>query len=321
LSSSQLNYDTQPGFRIMGRYDVCPLAVVEFGYTGIFDFASRASFTDPTPNNVSGEGKIYSLFSNFGNETDFPTVTAPGGQGPYTERAVTQSISLESDLQTAEISYRRYWLGWSPRVSGTLLAGFRYTKLNEQFDFASSSNAAVPFNHTQGANNFTANGASSDYNVNADNNLAGAQVGGDIWISLIQGLRFGMEGKAGLYNNHYSLTSRMTASPIDATAVDNNGDPIVNPSLFERHRDDQAAFISEASIDLVADILPSVSLRGGYEVLTISSIVLAGENFNTGSPYNQGPADNGLGDLRVPFVVDNSHAVYSGWHAGIEYIW
>ena len=31
---------------------------------------------------------------------------------PQTEQAVTQSISIESDLQTAEISYRRYWLGW-----------------------------------------------------------------------------------------------------------------------------------------------------------------------------------------------------------------
>ena len=28
---------TRAGFRIIGRYDICPLAVVEFGYMGIFD--------------------------------------------------------------------------------------------------------------------------------------------------------------------------------------------------------------------------------------------------------------------------------------------
>ena len=94
-----------------------------------------------------------------------------------------------------------------------------------------------------------------------------------------------------------------------------------DPTLFEEFRDDQPAFIAEFSIDLVADILPSWSLRVGYEVLFIDSIVLAGENFNTGSPYNQGPVDNGFGPLRTPFVEDESDVVYHGGHAGIEFIW
>jgi hypothetical protein len=59
----------------------------------------------------------------------------------------------------------------------------------------------------------------------------------------------------------------------------------------------------------------------GYEVLVIDSIVLAGDNFNTGSPYNPGPVDNGLGPVRVPFAVDQSKAVFSGGHIGVEFIW
>ena len=64
----------------------------------------------------------------------------------------------------------------------------------------------------------------------------------------------------------------------------------------------------------MADILPSVSMRVGYEVLFLNSLVLAGDNFNQTSPYgNQG--------TRVPFVDDDGELFYHGGHAGIEYIW
>ena len=72
--------------------------------------------------------------------------------------------------------------------------------------------------------------------------------------------------------------------------------------MFEEFKDDHAAFIGEGSVDLVADILPSVSLRVGYEVLFLNSLVLAGDNFNQTSPYgNQG--------TRVPFVDDDGRVV------------
>ena len=290
LSSGMLDYDTQPGFRILGRYDILPLSVVEFGYTGIFGFSSRASFTDPNPvDPITGTGNLYSLFSQFA--TNPTTVTTPQGPMPETERSITQSIAIESDLQSAEISYRRYWLGYIPRVSGTLLAGFRYTKLNEDFLF-----------HTEGE-------AAQDYTVDAINNLAGFQAGGDIWVCLTQGLRFGAEAKAGLYDNHYNLTTRVRSTPAS----------ILPPNLFEQTKEDQPAFMTEASFDLVADILPSLSIRGGYELLFINSLVLAGDNFNTGSPYN--PPDPLLGPVRVPFVNDQGEAFYHGAHVGIEYIW
>src|SRR5258708_2337999 len=109
----------------MGRYDLCPLSVVEFGYMGIFNWSDSASVT-------SNNNDLFSLFSRpfpelgpFGSSP--PDVINPNtGSNPFTERATTHSIELSSDLQTAEISYRRYWLGYTPRVSGTLLGGFRY---------------------------------------------------------------------------------------------------------------------------------------------------------------------------------------------------
>jgi hypothetical protein len=69
-------------------------------------------------------------------------------------------------------------------------------------------------------------------------------------------------------------------------------------------------------VDIVADILPSWSIRAGYEVLYMNSIVLAGENFNTASPY-------GLGQQapRIPFVAEQGHQLYHGGHVGLEFIW
>jgi hypothetical protein len=301
LSSRDLDYDPEVGFRIIGRYDIDPLSVFEFGYMGIYDWESGATvFGQVGPPDT----RLFSLFSQFG--TNPITVQQLNGPMRETERASQHSIEIASDLQTAELSYRRYWVGYVPRVSGTLLAGFRYTKLNEEFVFSSIG----PVNETP---------ASLEYAVEADNDLAGFQTGGDVWIGLSQGLRLGAEGKVGLYNNHYTVITEVTTDP--SPPPDTNPDT-ADPALFERERENQPAFIAEASIDLVADILPSWSLRAGYEVLFINSIVLAGDNFNTGSPYNQNPNDpNSRGPLRVPFVADQSDAFYHGGHVGLEYIW
>ena len=207
---------------------------------------------------------------------------------PQSERSITHSISLTSDLQTAEMSYRRYWVGFMPRVSGTLLAGFRYTRLKEDFLFSTRGEAGL------------------DYGIRADNNLAGFQTGADMWVTVLQGLRFGAEGKVGIYNNRYTLDTNVVAIPPVGGA----------PTLVEQFEENQVAFVSEASVDVVADILPSWSLRAGYEVLFMNSVILAGENFNTGSPYGLPGQEE-----RVPFLADQGSALYHGFHAGVEYIW
>ncbi len=295
LSSNQLDASDQIGFRAIGRYDICPLSVVEFGYTGIYDFSDSATVTD-----TSRPGNLYSLFSrpapgtgNFGINP--PTVSTGINPLPFTEQAIQQSISFKSDLQTAEISYRRYWLGWSPRISGTLLAGFRYTKLNEDFEFDSLGSP----------NTFIVSNPAFEYRTDAVNNLSGFQAGGDGWISLTQGLRLGAEVKAGIYDNHYNLQTSI---------LEGNVGSLTNVITPEKFDGDKVAFIGEASVDLVADITPSISLRAGYEVLSLDSLVLAGDNFNTTSPFgNQG--------TRVPFVDNDGKLFYSGAHAGIEYTW
>jgi hypothetical protein len=295
LSTDDLDYGAEAGFRVMGRYDVGPLSVLEFGYMGVFDSESSAEFFDPT-------GNLFSLFSRpapgqgqFG--VNPVGVNLPGGPMPETERATFHRIAIESDLQSAEMSFRRYWVGYSPRVSGTLLAGFRYTKLNEDFEFNSiGSEPAIPgtLDPLGGL----------DYFVRTDNDLAGVQLGADVWIALSQGVRFGLEGKSGIFNNHYSLQSEIVTTPLGVTP----------PTLFEEIKHNKVAFISELSADLVFDVLPSWSVRVGYELLWLERVVLAGDNFNEVSPYgNQAP--------RIPFVDDEGSAIYHGGHFGVEFIY
>jgi hypothetical protein len=287
LSSQQLDFDYETGFRVLGRFDLCPLSVLEFGYMGIYDWEDRASFTDPNPvDPVTGTGNLFSLFSEFG--TNPANVAVQGGPMPETERSITHTIAIDSQLQTAEMSYRRYWVGFLPRVSGTLLAGFRFTRLSEDFLFS-----------TRGEGDL-------DYSVLVENDLAGIQTGGDVWIGLVQGLRIGAEGKVGIYNNHYELDNLLTTTPLGTTP----------PTLVERFDDNEVALISEASVDVVADILPSWSIRAGYEVIFMNSVLRAGENFNPASPYGlagQTP--------RVPFVNEQGEAFYHGGHVGLEFIW
>jgi hypothetical protein len=157
-----------------------------------------------------------------------------------------------------------------------------------------------------------------EYTVDADNDMPGFQTGADMWIGLCQGIRLGTEAKAGLFANFWKVESIYDITP-PADPLDPDTSPLfLDPEVFD---DTNASFIAEASVDLVADVLPSVSLRVGYEVLFIDSIVLASENINTGSPYNPGPISNDMGPLRVPFVEDDSDLFLHGGHAGIEWIW
>lgn len=292
LSSTQLDFDYETGFRILGRYDVGPLSVIEFGYWGLQELDSTASFTDPNPVN-SNTGNLYSLFTEFvANPADLPAnVTTPGGALPWTERSITHSISLESELHNAEFNYRRYWVGFNPMVSGTMLAGFRFTRLREDFRFEALGEAR------------------GRYDEGIKNDMAGFQAGGDVWVHIRQGLRIGAEGKVGLMNNHYTLDNTFSTSPVAGTP----------PDFTEHFEKDIPALVTEASADVVWDICPSWSVRAGYEILFLNSVLLAGENFNTGTVYN-GIAGVVLPE-RVPYVNDQGDAFYHGAHLGAEYTW
>ena len=116
-----------------------------------------------------------------------------------------------------------------------------------------------------------------------------------------QGLRIGGETKAGFYNNHFTFRH--------ATAIP---DPDItnNDTTF---KGDEPAFAGEASIDLVADILPSFSIRAGYQALYFNRLTTIGNNIHP-DEFIDGVAD-------ANFPLTHADVIYHGWHAGLEYIW
>ncbi len=114
------------------------------------------------------------------------------------------------------------------------------------------------------------------------------------------GLRLGLDTKGGIYNNRYKFRNFTNVPDPDITNIDVSVEG------------NQPAFIGEASLDLVADIFPSFSIRGGYTVMAMTSLVTVGNNIV--------PDQFADGTGIVPFY-DQASVTFHGFRAGLEYIW
>ncbi|WP_197528432.1 Lpg1974 family pore-forming outer membrane protein [Aeoliella mucimassa] len=281
LNTDDLDFDWEPGMRLTGRYDLGAMSMLEVQYSGLYEWGAIAG--------LSGSDDIYSAFSNFGIGIDTTGDGNPdqavGGVGlSSTEQASAVELELLNELHNAEISIRRYWVGASPRVTGTWMAGFRYTRLTEDLNYGTSGTSG---------NAFFATGTTND--------LCGFQAGGDMWMTIRQGFRVGAQGKAGIYNNRMesfaTITSTQLAQP-----------------LVERVKGDRAAFITEGNVSVVFDVMPNMSLRAGYDVLFLNTVALAANNFN----FDNAPL---LGGTRTPVLIEESSSLYHGANVGLEYVW
>ncbi|MGI9429629.1 MAG: hypothetical protein ACR2NM_13285 [Bythopirellula sp.] len=277
LNPNTSDDDYEPGWQIVGRLDVGALSVLEVSYMGLYDIGFTDSIDSLTATQSVPGGpfnfSLESVYSDYGtNGAVFPI--------PGIDDAQTHAIDYQSDLQSTEISYRRYWVGNNPRVSGTCLVGARYLRMTEEFNFNSVG---------------LVNGGLAPANrlYSSENDMVGFQFGGDGWIGLRQGLRVGAEAKAGVYNNHFKFRH---AATLPGT-----------PDFDVLTVSDQVAFAGEGGATIVADILPSLSVRGGYRVLYLNSIATAGSSISS--------------NLYSTVVGNQGHALYHGFDGGIEYVW
>lgn len=309
LRGSDLDQEDGDGYRLTGRIDVGALSVAEFTYSDI-EWSSRAFATN------DGSTQLFSIYSLYGSATNGPFGVG-GSAGPIptpvptdapfeeTTNANRHVLDYDSSLQTAEASFRRYWVGYSPRVSGTVLIGFRYTNLSEMLGFYSFADVTTDVGPPP-----TVVPKSIAVVADADNDLAGIQVGGDAWLTVCQGVRIGAEGKLGLFNNDYNLRRRIAAS--DGTP---SSDEMIDSG-------DQVAFLTEGKISVVADIAPSWSLKGGYELLYITDLALMNDAVALAQPYgdiNNISAQAPIQALRAP--TTDGDVFYHGFHVGLEYIY
>jgi hypothetical protein len=258
---------------VTGRFDLGPATIVEATYYGMFEWFDTAQV-------VSETGQLFSIFTKFGTDPF-------GGVGfEETDRANLHRLDYFSELHNAEINWRQYWVCDAPCVTGTWLMGARYVRVTEDFVFRTRVDGPPP--------------SGMDYFVSTENDLVGFQIGGDSAACLLQGLRVVAEGKVGIYNNRAKQNTLVVATTL-------------SPNRVEAADGDRVAFVGEGRVGVVADILPSWSLRAGYEVLYLNSIALAGNNFNPENPFVPGD--------RNVFLNDGGSALYHGAYGGLELVW
>jgi hypothetical protein len=275
LDPSGQESEYEPGWSIAMRYDLGPLSVIEATYMGLYDigFHQQSISVRDTAGNL--DDSLFSVFSQYGFDPAIPIAEL--------DEASIQNLEYFSDLQSTEISYRRYWLGNATPISGTYLLGARYVRMTEELIFSA-----------------IAQNGSGSVTFDSENDLVGFQLGGDAWACVRQGLRIGCEGKAGVYNNRFKYVSSTTVTSIDSNfAPPEDGNTV--------------SFVGEGGVSMVADILPSWSLRGGYQIMYLSSIVTVGNNIST-TQFAEVPVDQ-------PALATEGHAFYHGFHGGLEYVW
>ncbi|MCO6457532.1 MAG: BBP7 family outer membrane beta-barrel protein [Pirellulaceae bacterium] len=277
LSTDNLNFDDpETGFRVRTALQLHPGGSLEFGYMGTFNWAASASAT-------SDLNELFSVLSDYGSNPFLGFVD--------TDQSSFQGIEYSSTFDTVELDFRHRWVGPNCRLQGSWLAGVRYLKLDEEFRYLTLNTQDPPDGP-----------GFMDYQVGTSNSMTGFQVGGDLWVCLIPGLRFGGEIKAGIFGNHAEQWTTIAAAEL-------------NEPLTEMLASDDVAFISEAELTVTWRLNYHWSIRGGYHFLFVDGVALGAENFNTTAPFVQGQGE------RVAFINDNGNVFYHGFTLGLEWMW
>ena len=274
LQTRDFNFEHKPSFRFVAAFQTSATANLEFQYFGLFNWQSRVQ--------VRGDDNLFSSLSQFG-------VLPPGG---FAEEGAGNYHRAEysSSFDNFEVNYRNRWQGPDCRYQGSWLMGIRYFQLDEDFDFITNS---------------VVNDARMNYNVNTNNALTGFQWGGDVWMTILPGLRMGMEGRAGVFGNHMNVSSDVRST-------------LTTTRFVETLKSNQVAFVGDASLLTTYRINERWTLRGGYMFMFVDGVALAPENFN------RVPSDvifpiTGLN--RRPFVNGNGNVFYHGANVGLEFLW
>jgi hypothetical protein len=282
LGTGQLDFDNEAGFRFTGMFQWGPGSSLEFTYFGLVFHQAAAEVSDPTNN-------LFSTYSSFGS--------FPFNGFDETDQSDFQSIAYESQFHNIEANFRQRWMAPNCRYQGSCLIGIRYFQLDEDFDYFSQSTLrgdpgppVVP--------------ASQLTSVVTHNALTGVQVGGDLWVCVLPGLRLGGELKAGVFGNH---------AAIDTTIDINPG----SEAFVEELTANDVAFVGDLDLLATYRLNYQWTLRAGYKFLYVDGVALATDNFNSAPPelFFAG------GKTRVPGANDDGNVFYHGWTVGAEFMW
>ena len=178
----------------------------------------------------------------------FPSFAHPPlGAGP----TGTATFGYGSDLHNLEVNVlRRDMDDWM-----TLILGFRYIELSEDF-------GAV----------FNTGGGTSFYNINTNNHLFGFQLGADAHIWQRGDLSVDAWVKVGVFSNSADQSTFENLAAI--------GGGTANAGASG----DQTAFASELGLNGLFQLTDMLAIRAGYQVFWIDRLALAPEQLDNTNP-------------------------------------
>lgn len=287
LSSNDVHLDPSSGFKATFARMVGAGANIEFTYMGTLNWNGYREVT-------SNADLLYHVFSDFGNNPP-PQAGPPIVRGGFTDTdsAERAFVGWSSSLNTFELDFRKRWTTANCRVHASWLVGARFLEVVEDLEHGTRVNYPDP---NGGIVPIT---GSMDYGIHTTNSLTGAQLGGDMWATLVPGVRIGTEYKAALFGNRATQRTRIRADQLPGT-------------IIEEANSAQVAYLIEMNLIGLYRLNDHLTLRGGYQLMFIDGLALAPENFNTTPPFAPG---------RVPGIIDDGSIFLNGVTAGIEYLW
>jgi hypothetical protein len=288
LSTDNIGLDDEAGFRATAALQFGASSNLEFSYVGGVSHAGSAQVTSNIDN-------LFSSFSQFGNAPP-PSLGPPVTVGGFTDSdsAELASITYSSNFDSIEMDFRRRWMAPNCRVQGSWLMGVRYFMLEEHFGNFISVNYPDPNPPNNPIVGFT------NYSVETVNSMTGFQLGGDLWTTMVPGVRVGVEGKSGIFYNRADQLTRISATSLA-------------PPTLEALNIDTIAFLAELNLLGVYRFNENFSVRAGYQFLYVDGVALATENFNPGAPFVAGARN---------VAINHSGAIfYHGATGGFEWMW
>jgi hypothetical protein len=285
LTANDLDYGSpESGFRFSAAFQVGAANSLEFTYFGQFSYHDSATAR-------SAAGLLFTPFSDFGIEPSF-------GFSEFDQLDFAQ-LDYTSQFDSFEVNWRNRWISPNCRYQGSWTLGVRHFVLDEKLRFATASeiNGIITGIGTIPAR--------SQNDTDVTNNLTGLQIGTDMWICVLPGLRAGGEIQAGVYGNHMNIN----------TTIGSNLIPDIQ-EFRERQVENDVAFIGQINLMATYRLNYQWTVRAGYQFLFLEGVALASENFNPVSPFFNDPFEP-----REPLANDDGNVFYHGWNVGLEFMW
>ncbi len=247
-----------------GKFFGCGNWGASFNYWGVYPSAQRA---DVYNTDVTG---------NLGSYLNFGGLNYNGNPGTnYWNTVVHQRIVTNQTINSAEINL----LGncgcglfgcntcscagpCGPRLGMGWTMGLRYFQFNDDFNYYSDNLDNV----LDGSVN------EMQYRINTRNSLYGFQVGGGLNYRVWNCFSLYGIGKAGIYNNHASVSQAIYGSGGDATV---NVGPYAGTAYRFSNSANSLAFLGQLDLGGRYQMSKCWSINGGYRMVGISGLALS----------------------------------------------